>query len=76
MACEAVVNVAEVDCEAPVWSGRVPLSLVPPWSLPVSLELELELELELALVAVALKTLALLESLQLLLAGRGLRSRA
>lgn len=72
VACEVVVSTAELDCEAPVLSGRLPLSLVPPpWSLPVSLE---ELELELALVAVALKTLALLESLQLLLADRGLRS--
>lgn len=30
VACEVVVNVAELDCEDPVWSGRLPLSLVPP----------------------------------------------
>jgi hypothetical protein len=77
VACEVVVTVAELDCEAPVLvvGGRLPLSLLPPCSLPVSLELLVELELGLALVAVMLKTLALLESLQLLLAGRGLRSR-
>lgn len=28
VACEVVVDVAELDCEAPVWSGRLPLSLV------------------------------------------------